>query len=452
MMNMSYQDPLILILNITVIIILILLILPVLLNKKERIAVRISFSMIFLVVVVNCISNLIIFYFGNYEFLGLHFSLMFVPFLFGPAILYYVKGINGLQLKNILPHLIIPIIVIGIGIYYFFLNDTEKEKIINEMREGNYLPYNFLNTLVMAVPMYYFVVTKIWIKKLKLDPQNMLYSQQLVKKKWSNEFVNYIMFSVFSFLIIVIFLTYIYHIPQPYLDLIGMPIYFPFLYSIIAVRNNMISKELELQYIIAKTENETKLTEQRLNISRDLHDNIGAYANSLIAKIDHISASENTSNPEKLKDVKENAEQILSLLRQTIWVLNHDETKLDASFEVVTQYALRIFKNTGIKVNFEENISNNKTISSNEASVIFRIIQEALQNVMKHSSATEVKIEMNSIEKFEIKIQDNGKGFSENEIAEGYGLQNMKQRAKQLGMKLTVQNIPENGTLIIISD
>ena len=87
---MNYKDPVVLILNITVILVLILLILPTLLNKKEKMRVRISFSVIFLIVIVNCIGNLLIFYFENYHLLGLHFALMGVPFLFGPAIYFYV--------------------------------------------------------------------------------------------------------------------------------------------------------------------------------------------------------------------------------------------------------------------------------------------------------------------------------------------------------------------------
>ena len=57
-MNIDYRDPWVLVLNITVIIILTLLIIPTLLNTKEKLGVRLSFSAIFMVVAVNCLANL----------------------------------------------------------------------------------------------------------------------------------------------------------------------------------------------------------------------------------------------------------------------------------------------------------------------------------------------------------------------------------------------------------
>ena len=449
---MNYKDPLVLILNLTVILVLFLLILPTLLNKKEKIGVRVSFSIIFFIVIVNCTGNLIIFYFENYSLLPLHFALMCIPFLFGPAIYFYIREINDSHITNLIPHLIIPFIALFGALLYNFWSPEEKNNVIKQMSAGSYLPYNIVNTAVIIVPLYYFVKSKIWLKNFKLNPQDIFYAQKRIRKNWANEFLNYMIFSMFSFLIIVVITSYFMHIPQMYLDLIGMPIYFPFIYSVVAVRNNMISKELEMNYVLAKSENEVKLNEQRINISRDLHDNIGAYANSLISKIDHISTSDENINTHQIKDLKENAESILSLLRQTIWVLNNDEIGAESSFDYVKQYALKIFKNTNIKVVFEENIEINKILSAAEASNIFRIIQEACQNIMKHSKADKVKIGIISNDYFAISVEDNGIGFTQNNSGDSYGLKNMQQRAKDIGMFLKIEKINESGTKITITN
>ena len=153
---MNYKDPIVLILNITVILILILLILPTLLNKKEKFGIRISFSVIFLIVIVNCVGNLMIFYFENYKFLGLQFSLQFFPFLFGPAIYFYVKEINGFKVKNLGQHLIIPAIALFVGILYNFLSSEEKGLIIKQISLGSYLPYNITNTIIIIFLSCYF--------------------------------------------------------------------------------------------------------------------------------------------------------------------------------------------------------------------------------------------------------------------------------------------------------
>lgn len=448
---MHYQHPLVLILNITVIIILILLILPNLLNKKEKIGVRLTFSTIFLVVIVNCIGNLIIFYFEKYNYLSIQFALMSIPFLFGPAIYFYVKEITGSTIRKVFPHLIVSIITLILGILYQFYSDAEKHVVINEMIEGIYLPYNLLNTLVMLIPQYYFIKSKIWLNKLVIEPTDPLYAQKIIKKKWAQDFINYMFFSVLSFLIISIILLYYYKIPQPYLDLIGMPIYFPFIYFILALKSNMISKELEIQYGISKSENELKLNEQRMSISRDLHDNMGAYANSLISKIDYLSIDKNSDNYMQMQDIKANAENILSLLRQTLWVLNNDEISAESSFDYVKNYALKIFGHLPVKLTFEENIVKNRILKSAEASNIFRIIQEALQNVMKHSKADRVKISISDETHFEISVEDNGIGFNETESVSCYGLKNMRHRAKNMGMELEIVSKIGDGTKVTVN-
>lgn len=449
---MNFKDPLVLILNIIVIFILIFLILPTLLNKREKIGIRVSFSIIFLVVIVNCISNLTIFYFENYNLLQYHFALMSIPFLFGPAIYFYVKEINGSRIKNILPHLLLPAAAFLIGFSYVLISHDQQLKILNEISAGSYLPYNLVNTAVILVPQFYFVKSKLWLKKLELNESDPLFTQKKIKKNWANEFVNYMIFSVLSFLLIAVIATYILKIPQIYLDLIAMPLYFPFIYSIVAVRSNMISKELEIQYVLSKSEQESKLKEERINISRDLHDNIGAYANSLISKIDYISASKDFTNADQIMDLKENAENILSLLRQTIWVLNTDEISVESSFDSLKQYALKNFLNTNIKVSFSENIAENKILNSTVASTIFRIVQESLQNVMKHSKADQVKISLTSNDYFEIRIEDNGIGFSEQNFSTTYGLKNMQERAKSINMILKIESEINKGTRVSITD
>ena len=142
----------------------------------------------------------------------------------------------------------------------------------------------------------------------------------------------------------------------------------------------------------------------------------------------------------------------MSLLRQTIWVLNNDKIAAESSFDYVKQYALNIFKNTNIKVSFEENIVTNKILSTTEASNIFRIIQEACQNIMKHSHANKVKISIISTDYFEISVEDNGVGFTKNNAVDSYGLNNMEERSRNIGMFFTIENLKGNGTKITVTD
>ena len=291
-MNINFQDPWVLVLNITVIVILTLLIIPTLLNTKEKLGVRLSFSAIFIIVAVNCLANLALFYTQDVAYFDFLFLQAFIPLLFGPAIYFYVLLNNGGAIKRPWIHFIIPFLAILYGIYHVQMDGGDKMRIFQEVNEAQNLSYNILNTLVMSIPLIYFYFSKRYLRRLHIQPADPLAMLQKIKIQWSHEFINLLLFCVFSFLVIMIVATYFYQVPQPYLDLIGMPIYFPLIYAVIAVRSNMISKQLEMQYAVSKAEEDNRLRDQRIAISRDLHDNIGAYATSLISKIEYFAVEE----------------------------------------------------------------------------------------------------------------------------------------------------------------
>lgn len=88
---------------------------------------------------------------------------------------------------------------------------------------------------------------------------------------------------------------------------------------------------------------------------------------------------------------------------------------------------------------------------------VYRIIQESLVNISKHACATEVRIDLHRLDgQIEVSVRDNGKGFdssmehcdqSENDIAKGFGLASMKERARILGGSLAVDSRPNAGTV-----
>lgn len=191
-----------------------------------------------------------------------------------------------------------------------------------------------------------------------------------------------------------------------------------------------------------------QIENERKRISRDLHDNIGAYVTSLISKIDLLKTNPaNDSSDVNYNDVRLDAEHILALLRQTIYVLGNKETNIIALYDNFKAYALKFLQTDNIRIIFEENIENNRKIDPTTSSGIFRIMQEALQNIHKHANATKVEVNVVSKNKLVIFIKDNGKGFNQNELKTGYGLKNMKERAMEIGFKFNIYS-DSTGTTI----
>jgi len=82
---------------------------------------------------------------------------------------------------------------------------------------------------------------------------------------------------------------------------------------------------------------------------------------------------------------------------------------------------------------------------------VYRIIQEAINNTMKHANAS--KIDINVIKEkstYQIAIKDNGKGFEEAETVSGNGMNNLKKRAKEINGEISVTSQKQSGTTIVL--
>ena len=96
----------------------------------------------------------------------------------------------------------------------------------------------------------------------------------------------------------------------------------------------------------------------------------------------------------------------------------------------------------------EENIENEVRVGSQKALNIFRIMQEAIHNSLKHSEAENIIVGINSGASIVINIKDDGKGIGNNK-ADGNGLRNMEARAADAGLKFLVQSSVKSGTNIL---
>ena len=110
-------------------------------------------------------------------------------------------------------------------------------------------------------------------------------------------------------------------------------------------------------------------------------------------------------------------------------------------------------KRTGLSVRFLAR-EVPKTISSEVATNLFRVLQESLQNVAKHAQATDVTVRLSGSSKgVGLSVRDNGQGFDledKNAGAKGLGVVSMQERARGLGGLLRIHSWPRNGTKVCV--
>lgn len=196
-----------------------------------------------------------------------------------------------------------------------------------------------------------------------------------------------------------------------------------------------------------------EMQKERDRISRDLHDNIGAYSSALIANADDIEiAADGLETKQKVVLLKENARNIMVSIRETIWLLNSKNLTISGFSEGFMNYCTNILRNfEGIDIEFTEEILVNHELLPAEAINLLRILQEVIQNIVKHANATKINCSVKSENELTIVISDNGKGFDIVEINKGNGFKNMKYRVLEILFQFEINSKPGEGTEITLS-
>ncbi len=220
------------------------------------------------------------------------------------------------------------------------------------------------------------------------------------------------------------------------------------------LKNKQQHQEFELKSAMAQIESQNKLQEQRLSISRDLHDNIGAQLTFIISSLENTKfgiPNLETAVEKRLDRISDFTRNTIVELRDTIWAMNKaDFTMEDLSSRIFNFVEQAQSANQNILFNFsiDENLKNLK-FSSLVGVNLYRTIQESVNNAMKYANAHHIVI---NAEKFQeglkIEIKDDGKGFDTENVDIGNGLLNMKKRMEEIGGNFVIHSEIGRGTSV----
>lgn len=198
---------------------------------------------------------------------------------------------------------------------------------------------------------------------------------------------------------------------------------------------------------------QNEIHEERLRISRDLHDNIGSQLTFIISSVDNLSFLSKSADEKfklKLTQVSNFTRTTISQLRDTVWAMNKDEISME-NMKIRLLHYLEQAKLAQENVQFIFNINSTNNVMFNSAQGIhvYRIIQEAINNAVKYAAASIVSVLISEInDNYIITITDDGIGFNMNKINIGNGLESMRNRAVAIHGRLEINSILERGTEI----
>ncbi|MDD3458468.1 MAG: ATP-binding protein, partial [Weeksellaceae bacterium] len=142
-------------------------------------------------------------------------------------------------------------------------------------------------------------------------------------------------------------------------------------------------------------------------------------------------------------------------LRDTIWAMGKENISF-SDLRIRINNFIENAKSAASDIDFKTDISSeieeSHKFSAFEGINLYRLIQEAINNAVKHSDASEITVKFDkSGDKFRITVSDNGKGIPAEKIGTGNGLDNMKNRILDLCGSLDVDSAPGQGTRLKFS-
>jgi signal transduction histidine kinase len=222
------------------------------------------------------------------------------------------------------------------------------------------------------------------------------------------------------------------------------------------LKNRQMVQEHELKSAIAQIEMQSRLQDQRLNISRDLHDNIGAQLTFIISSVDSLKYAfdiANTKLDNKLQSISSFARETIIELRDTIWAMNSNEIMVeDLSARILNFIEKAREANDSIVYDFhvDDEVKGTR-FSSIQGMNIYRTVQEAVNNALKYASATSISIEFNNrAELLQVTVTDNGSGFDMNSAEMGNGIRNMRKRMEDIGGSFEITS-SNTGTSVTVT-
>jgi PAS domain S-box-containing protein len=197
--------------------------------------------------------------------------------------------------------------------------------------------------------------------------------------------------------------------------------------------------------------------EERRMIAREIHDELGQALTGLKMDLSALQKSLRKTGELDLGRLTEKTFTMSQLVDSTIQTVRKIATDLrpgildDLGLVAAIEWQAQDFqKRTGIKCSFMPG-TDDLEMNADRSTALFRIFQETLTNVARHSAATEVEVTLISYDRnISLEIKDNGKGISQAEISgrRSLGLLGMRERAQLLGGELKISGTPNEGTTV----
>jgi ligand-binding sensor domain-containing protein/signal transduction histidine kinase len=203
-------------------------------------------------------------------------------------------------------------------------------------------------------------------------------------------------------------------------------------------------------------ERQRAIESERARIAKDIHDDLGSTLTRITMLSDPVrgAGEETATSSGNLHQIHTTARELTRSMDEIVWAINPQHDTLDSLMAYLESFAQDFLGTARVRCRFDVPLQFPVLPLTAEARHnLFLSFKEALHNVVKHSSATEVRIvaELAATE-FTLMLEDNGCGFSLPEAGRkgfGNGLANMRRRLAKIGGRCEIESVPDQGTKVM---
>ena len=198
-------------------------------------------------------------------------------------------------------------------------------------------------------------------------------------------------------------------------------------------RTRLVQANRRLREYALQIENQATLQE-RNRIAREIHDSVGHYLTAQSIQLENTAvflARDRIKAASHLAKARHLGKDALANIRASVATLRKNPIQERSLLATIEKLILEFQSNTNIAIASEIDLIS--TLPTEVNTALYRIVQEALTNISKHSQATKVNLSLKETgSKILLSIQDNGCGFNQSNNTTGFGLQGMKERTAAL--------------------
>ncbi|MEJ8817536.1 sensor histidine kinase [Lacibacter sp. H407] len=247
-----------------------------------------------------------------------------------------------------------------------------------------------------------------------------------------------------------------YQIKQPappFTETVWFYILIAFIILAVSIAITKYLSQRKLKHKLNELKKQAQLDKERLRISREMHDDIGAGLTQIILMSESAKSKSAGNGDKELEGIADASRKLVSNMSEIIWSLHPENKTLDQLFAYLREQMHKLLEYSGIEYSIHfPGDADHIFLNNEQRRNLLLVVKEIVHNAVKYSGAKQVSVNASLREQvLHFEINDNGTGFDTEKKYSGNGLKNIHARISELQGSLNVESNGDSGTKYVFT-